>query len=133
MGLVIGGGASLMLRETLRVRWLRRHGVQAWGVITAIRTDTDGDGDLQHYPQVNYQLPDDTPTSGEAMTGSPHSCVYEVGDEVDIIHHPRDPSQTLVHGHDGIANKWAFGFAALITGLTAALCIATGLASLAVQ
>ncbi|MEU9048004.1 MULTISPECIES: DUF3592 domain-containing protein [unclassified Kitasatospora] len=120
-GALLGIGAGFCARETYRVHQVRRRGVRTVGRVLYVRTDTDGDGDLQYHPVVRFELPDGTRVEAESATGTPHSCSLEPDDEVELAYLPSWPKAIVILGFDGLANPWVYGFITLLIGGSAAL------------
>ncbi|WP_157882200.1 DUF3592 domain-containing protein [Streptomyces rubellomurinus] len=115
-GSATGTLAGCLARETHRVHVIRNRGVRTTGWVDRIRTDTDGDGDLQHFPVVRFELPDGTEIEAGSATGMPHSCSLAPGDPVETAYHPRQPENIVIIGFDWPANPWVFGLCTLLLG-----------------
>ncbi|MFD8316556.1 DUF3592 domain-containing protein [Kitasatospora purpeofusca] len=108
-GCLLGLGACYGARETARVHRIRNHGVRVVGEVDHIRTDTDGDGALQHHPVVRFTLPGGKTVLAESATSMPGFCPLSPGEQVEIAYHPRRPELIVIPGFDGPANPWLYG------------------------
>ncbi|GAA2746808.1 DUF3592 domain-containing protein [Kitasatospora cinereorecta] len=133
VGLIFGSFMCLMAipmtRETYRVHVIRSRGVRTSGWVDHVRTDTDGDGDLQHFPVVRFELPDGTEVEAESATGMPRSCTLDPGDPVELAYHPGRPESIVIFGFDTIANVWVYGLCTLTFGGFGSWLLCLGLTS----
>ncbi|WP_405365235.1 DUF3592 domain-containing protein [Kitasatospora sp. NBC_00039] len=129
VGAVLGVLTCFAARETHQVHRIRSRGVHTVGQVLYVRTDTDGDGDLQHHPVVRFELPDGTPVEAESATGTPHSCPLDRGDPVAVAYHPRRPEKIVILGFDGPASPWLYGCITLFLGGFSALLLLGGVAA----
>jgi hypothetical protein len=128
--LLLGIGTCYGARETVRVHRIRNHGVRTVGQVDHIRTDSDGDGDLQHHPVVRFTLPDGRTVQAESATSAPHLCPLSPGEEVEVAYHPRRPELIVITGFDGPANPWLYGCLTLfLAGCSALFLFAAAIAT----